>query len=78
MSTRKEPKQIRTIRVVRSWLPRLGEFRYFTLYSDGTVEVASRKIAEQYEQAYGEKVQTIVGKPEETTWPMTMPSSTGK
>lgn len=63
-------KPVRTMRIVRSWLPIQGDFRYFALYSDGTVEPATRKEARQYAEAYGEKVPTIVGRPEEDTWKM--------
>lgn len=75
---RKEPKPVRHMRVVRSWLPRTREFQYFTLYSDGSFEKATRREAQQYTAAYGEQVSTIYGEPEEKTWTMTAPSSTGK
>lgn len=65
---KKVVKPVRTMRVVRSWLPIKGVFVYFTLYGDGMVEIANRKIAAQYEQAYGERVPTIVGEPQEDTW----------
>lgn len=75
----KEPKPHRMMRVVRSWLPQTKVFQYFTIYSDGSYEPANRREAQQYQAAYGEKVKTIYGKPEENTWKMTQStSSTGK
>lgn len=66
----KEERQIRKMRVIRSWYR--GEFKYFTLYSDGTYEDATRREAEKYAKAYDENIKTITGLPEESTW-----SSTG-
>lgn len=65
-----EERQIRKMRVVRSWKD--GEFKYFTLYSDGVVVPATRRDGEKYTAAYGQAVKTIVGLPTEATW-----SSTG-
>lgn len=78
MPKRQELKPHRTMRVVRSWLPKQGIFQYFTLYSDGSFHKANRREADQYAKAYGEKVKTIYGEPEESTWAMTAPSTTGK
>ena len=75
---RREVKKARTMRVVRSWLPKTGEFRYFTIYSNGDIEPASRREADQYAKAYGVKVQTIYNEPEVKSWAMTNPSITGK
>ena len=63
----KEVKVPRTMRVVRAWLPSKA-FQYFTIYSDGSVELASRKEADQYVKAYGINVETIYGKPETKIW----------
>lgn len=72
----KEKKIPRTMRVIRSWSR--GIFQYFAIYSDGTIETASRREADQYAKAYGEKIRTIYGEPEENTWTKTAPSTTGK
>lgn len=64
-----EERQIRKMRVVRSWQD--GEFKYFTLYSDGLYESATRSDAVKYAKAYNTDIKTIIGLPEETTWSIT-------
>lgn len=71
MGRKKEERVIRRMRVIRSWLPQEEAFKYFTIYSDGTVEPATRREAEQYATAYGKHVQTIVGEPDKNTWNIT-------
>lgn len=64
-----EERQIRKMRVVRSWKD--GEFKYFTLYSDGIYEDATRREAEKYAKAYDVDIKTIIGLPEVNTWTFT-------
>lgn len=70
MNNSKEERHIRKMRVIRSW--HNGEFKYVTLYSDGSYQDATRRDAVKYAKAYDVDIKTITGLPEESTW-----SSTG-
>lgn len=57
MPKTKEKPTPRTMRVVRRW--HNDTFTYYRVYSDGIEEVCTRRDADKYERAFGEKVHTV-------------------
>lgn len=60
----KEPKKPRSMRIVRAWIGEPGIFKYFAIYSDGSVRKSSAREARQFMKAYGlQRIETVLDEP---------------